>query len=271
MSFGSEALDLAAQRLGQPPQARFDAGRSQRDSVPLESHAELSRDPGRADPLAILSGQDASRVPELIPLRYGRMSRSPFTFLRGAAEVMASDLAAGPATGLGVELCGDAHLGNFRWFRAPDRQLVFDLNDFDETLPGPFEWDLKRLAASITVAGRHNGLSKSKCRTATRTAAQQYRQFIAEASELNPLDLHYYRIEPKQVFESVQQHGTKQRKWKEEILAKARRKDSMRALKKLTEVVDGRRVIVPDPPRIVRIDEKLAEGDEGTLEALFER
>ncbi len=252
------------------PNDRYDLGRSQRDSVPLESHAELVGGTDRTDALEILAQQDSSRVEELIPLRYGRMSATPFTFLRGSAAVMASDLAAGLRTDLWVELCGDAHLGNFRWYHAPNRRLVFDLNDFDETLPGPFEWDVKRLAASITVAARNNGLSGKKARAATRTAMRNYRKFIAETSEVGPLDLYYYRFESEAALERLERHGKKHRKWKEEILIKASRKNSLQALNKLTDIVDGRRVIIPDPPLINRIDDELAAVEEGKVSAFFE-
>jgi len=248
-------------QLRATPGERYDEGRAQRDAVPLESHASLAAEAGRTDPLTILAGQDENRLPEVVPLRYGRMSRTPFTYLRGAAAVMAADLAAGPRTGLWVELCGDAHLGNFRWYKAPDRELVFDLNDFDETLPGPFEWDLKRLVASITVAARNSGLPAEACRAATRAALRDYRAFMIECSERNPLDLFYHRIDSKAVLERVGRHGRKQRAWKRDILTKAQRRNSLRALKKLTKVVDGRRVIVPDPPRVVRIDQHLEAGD----------
>ena len=168
--------DAESAGLRASPSVRRDLGRSQRETVPLEAHAEAAPETDRTDPLTILAQQDNSRLAELIPLRYGRMSRTPFTFLRGAAAVMASDLAAGPRTNLRVELCGDAHLGNFRWYCAPNRELVFDLNDFDETLPGPFEWDVKRLAASIAVSARANGFSASKARTATRIRDAQLPQ-----------------------------------------------------------------------------------------------
>ncbi len=253
------------------PGARYEAGRACREALPLEAHAESLSDVQRADPLEILAQQDKTRVPELIPLRYGRMSRTPFTFLRGAAAVMASDFAGGPRTDLWVELCGDAHLGNFRWYHAPDRRLVFDLNDFDETLPGPFEWDVKRLAASITVAARNNGFSAKQARAATRYTMRCYREFIATASDLSPLDLHYYRFESQAALTRVQHHGKKHRKWKKEILKKASRKNSLQAFNKLTAVVEGRRVIVPDPPLIVRIDEHLAAVEKGDMTAFFER
>ena len=252
------------------PSARYDAGRSQRDAVPLEAHAELPADTDRADPLALLAQQDGNRLPEFVPLRYGRMSVTPFTFLRGAAAVMAGDLAAGASTDLKVELCGDAHLGNFRWYHAPDRELVFDLNDFDETLPGPFEWDVKRLVASITVAARNNGFSGKEARAATRAAMRCYREIIAETSELSPLDLYYYRFESEAALSDIEQHGKKHKKWKKEVLSKAARKNSLRALNKLTEVVEGRRVIVPDPPLIVRVDEELAAAESGEVSAFFD-
>ena len=257
--------------LTAPPAQRLDAGRSRRENVPLEAHVEAALETGRADSLSILAEQDTRRLTELVPLRYGRMSRTPFTFLRGAAAIMASDLAAGARTDLRVELCGDAHLGNFRWYCAPSRELVFDLNDFDETLPGPFEWDVKRLAASITVAARANGLAGKQARAATRSAMRDYRTFIIKASELSPLDLHYYRFGSQTALTRLEQHGTKHRKWKEEVLAKATRKNSLRAFDKLTDVVDGRRIIVPDPPLIVRIDDVIAAAESCAVSGFLDR
>ena len=251
----SESTDLRA-----APAERYAAGRSRREAVPLESHAEAAPDKGRVDPLAILAEQDKTRLTDLIRLRYGRMSRTPFTFLRGAAAVMASDLAVGARTDLRVELCGDAHLGNFRWYYAPTRDLVFDLNDFDETLPGPFEWDVKRLAASITVCARTSGMARQQVRDVTRTAMREYRKAIAVASKLNPLDLHYYRFEAQAVLERVERYGKEHRKWKEGVLAQAARRNSLLAFDKLTKLVDGHRVIVADPPLILRIDDDIAAG-----------
>jgi len=254
------------------PRDRYDEGRSKREKIPLESHAETTVGPGRADPLKILQKQnlDQNRVPELIPLRFGRMSYSPFTYLRGAAAVQASDLAAGPRTDIWVELCGDAHLGNFRWFNCPDRKPVFDLNDFDETLPGPFEWDVKRLAASITVAARIRGFSPKKCRAATLSAMRAYRESIITASDLNPLDLFYYRFRAETALERISKHGGNHVRWKKDVLAKAARKNSMRALKDLTAVVDGRRVLVADPPRTVRVDDELADRSFEEVTQFFE-
>lgn len=260
-------FDAATESVGlrAPASVRHDAGRAQRETVPLEAHAETVPGHDRTDPFKILAEQDASRLPELVPLRYGRMSRTPFTFLRGAAAIMASDLAAGPSTSLRVELCGDAHLGNFRWYCAPNRELVFDLNDFDETLPGPFEWDVKRLAASITVSARANGFSAKQARAATRSGMRNYRKYIVEASELNPLDLHYYRFESEAALKRVEKHGKAHRKWKQEVLEKATRKNSLRAFDKLTGMVDGRRRIIPDPPLIVRVDDAIMAAESGAV------
>lgn len=255
-----------------PPSDRYAQGRAQREAVPLASHAQTPSGPDRPDPLTILQRQnlDQNRVADLVPLRFGRMSYSPFTYLRGAAAVQASDLATSPRTDLWVELCGDAHLGNFRWFNCPDRKPVFDLNDFDETLPGPFEWDVKRLAASITVAARINGFSKKKCQAATRAALREYRESMIAASELNPLDLFYYRFRAEDALERVAKHGRKHREWKESVLAKAARKNSMRALNELTEVVDGRRMIISDPPCTLRIDDKLSKHNWDEITQFFE-
>ena len=253
------------------PADRHDQGRSQRERIPLEAHVEAAPETARPDPLKILAAQDKSRLAELIPLRYGRMSRTPFTFLRGAAAVMASDLAAGARTDLPVELCGDAHLGNFRWYCAPNRELVFDLNDFDETLPGPFEWDVKRLAASVMVTARAGGFSSKQARAATRAAMREYRRFIAKTSELSPLDLHYYRFESEVALKRIGKHGTAHREWKEDVLKKAAKKNSLRAFKKLTAVVDDRRMIVPDPPLIVRIDDEIADAESAAVQEFLHR
>ena len=253
------------------PAERYDAGKSRLETVPLEAHAEVITGERRPDPLEILSRQDASRLQDVVPIRYGRMSRNPFTFLRGAAAVMASDLAAGSRTDLIVELCGDAHLGNFRLYLSPERRLVFDLNDFDETLPGPFEWDVKRLAASITVAARHNGISRSESCAITRRSMRSYRKFIAQTAVLSPLDLHYYRFESDDLRHRIRKLGKGRRKRAEEVLKKATRKNSLRAMKKYTATVNGRRVIVPSPPLVVPVDEDLALGEANGIVALFER
>jgi len=259
-NFKSGSTDLQA-----APVDRYDAGRARLEAVPLEAHVEAALGTGRVDPLTILVEQEKTRLPDLIRLRYGRMSRTAFTFLRGSAAIMASDLAAGARTDLRVELCGDAHLGNFRWYQAPTRELVFDLNDFDETLPGPFEWDVKRLAASVTVSARASGFTDEQARRATRTAMRDYRKFIAETSERNPLDLHYYRFESQGALERIGSHGKGHRKWKEAVLARATRRNSLSALEKLTKVVNGRRTIVADPPLVVRVDDEITTAGAGAV------
>ncbi len=259
MTRSLRTLSKRSPGLEAAPRERFDAGRARRKAVPLEALAEAVTGARRADPLAILAKQDKTRLPAFVPLRYGRMSRTPFTFLRGAAAVMAGDLAAGPRTDLPVELCGDAHLGIFRWYNSPDRDLVFDLNDFDETLPGPFEWDVKRLAASVMVAARASSFTRDDARRATRSAVRDYRRFIAEASERSALDLYYFRLRSQGALERIGRYGKGHRRWKEAVLAKATRRNSLLALEKLTKVVRGRRRIVPDPPLIVRVDDRIAE------------
>lgn len=259
-----------ASNLRGAPSKRHEAGRALREAVPLEAHAGTASGTARVDPLSVLAAQDKLRLADLVPLRYGRMSRTPFTFLRGAAAVMSGDLAIGARSNLLVELCGDAHLGNFRWYHAPDRELVFDLNDFDETLPGPFEWDVKRLAASVTVAARASGFGKAQARTATKAAMRGYRSCIAGASDLDPFALHYYRFNANAALQRLKQHGKAHQEWKEGVLAKASRRNSLRALSQLTQVVDGRRVIALDPPLIVRVDDTIAAGGVHAVERFLQ-
>ena len=263
-------LTSRLESLSTPVRDRRDAGRAERERVPLEAHADVVLE-ARPDPIAILQGQDATRLAEVVPLRYARTSRSPFTFLRGAAAVMASDLSRGPSTGLWAELCGDAHLGNFRFFLSPERRLVFDINDFDETLPGPFEWDVKRLCASITVAARNSGFRKRQARDATRYAAAAYRETMKEVSELDPLALHYYQFESEAILERLRRYGKKQCAWGGKAVRKAMEKNSMRAMRKYTRVVDGRRVIAHDPPVVVPAPEALAFGQPDGVYVLFGR
>jgi uncharacterized protein (DUF2252 family) len=241
---------------------RREAGFARRKDVPLEDHAAMPDIESRRDPVDILTEQDEARLQHLVPIRHGRMSVSPFTFYRGSAAVQAADLSNTPTTDLTVQLCGDAHLSNFGLFNGPDRRLVFDLNDFDETHPGPFEWDVKRLAASVAVAGRNNDLSPNKIDRAVRAAVAGYRQTMWACSEVGPLDVHYWRLELDTIRDLTQEKANKKtRKRFAKMHRKATAKDSMRALNKLTDVVDGRRVIVSDPPLIQRID-KLFESDE---------
>jgi uncharacterized protein (DUF2252 family) len=235
--------------------------------VPLEAHAGVAVPPDRPDPVALLTAQDEFRLPDLVPIRHGRMRVTPFTFYRGAAAIMASDLSAAATTDLRVQLCGDAHLSNFGLFNGADRRLVFGLNDFDETAAGPFEWDLKRLAASVAIAGRNSGMTSTQIASATRAAVRGYRKTIAATTELSPLDVHYFRIDVESLLESADE---KTQKRSRKVIDKATRKDSVRALSKLTQVVDGERRIVANPPLITRTDE-LLEGEERERVAEFFR
>lgn len=253
-----------------PPPARYEAGRDRRRHVPLEDHAELVTD-GRADPVSILTAQDESRLQQLVPIRHGRMSASAFTFYRGAAAVMAADLANGPTTDIHAQLCGDAHLSNFGFFRAADRAMVFDVNDFDETLPGPVTWDVKRLVASVVIAYRNNGFDKKDARRAARHAACRYRERMLEAMASTPLDLHYMQLNAEDLRERVRPHQTKkERKTSSKVLTKAQSKNSLKAFRKLTDIVDGRRVIVPDPPVVTRVDELLESDELPNLRRFFD-
>jgi uncharacterized protein (DUF2252 family) len=245
-------------------------GRAARGDRPRSGHAEL--DVGSRDPVEILGRQDVSRVPELVSIRYGRMLVSPFTFFRGAAAIMAADLARTPTTDLRVQLCGDAHLSNFGVFSAPDRRLVFDCNDFDETCPGPFEWDLKRLAASIAVAGRERGLDKGARRRALAGAAGAYRRSMRELAAMRNLDVWYSRLDVEPAIETLRgQLDDRRFRGLERNLAKAQAKDSLRALGKLTEERDGEVRIVSDPPLITPLEELTDAADaEQQLQAVLE-
>src|SRR5512142_2597629 len=230
-------------------------GKDARAVAPLESHAEFSPGRGR-DPVGLLLSQAASRVPELVPVRHGRMLVSPFTFYRGAALPMAADLAGTPASGLRVQLCGDAHLSNFGAFASPERNLVFDVNDFDETLPGPFEWDVKRLAASLAVAGRGNGFTDKVRRKIILAAAEAYRTALRGFAGQPFLDVWYAHLDIEQALGQFRsQFKAKRFKEAEKLLAKAHTKDSTKALSKLTALVEGRRRIISDPPMIVPLEE----------------
>jgi uncharacterized protein (DUF2252 family) len=238
---------------------RVAKGKDARAVAPLESNAEFSPGP-RRDPVGLLLGQAASRVPELVPVRHGRMLVSPFTFYRGAALPMAADLAGTPACGLRVQLCGDAHLSNFGAFASPERNLVFDVNDFDETLPGPFEWDVKRLAASLAVAGRDSGFPAKVRRKIVLAAAERYRTAMREFAEQAFLDVWYAHLDIEPVVAEFRSRvKAKRYKMAEKMLAKAHTSDSTKALDKLTAVVDGRRRIISDPPMIVPVEELFAD------------
>ncbi len=218
------------------------------------------RPPDRPDPIELLEAQATSRVPELVPIRYGRMATSPFAFFRGSAAVMASDLAGSPVSGIRAQLCGDAHLANFGGFASPERDLVFDLNDFDETLTGPWEWDVKRLTASIAVAALERGFPERERRATVRGAAAQYREAIRRFAGMTMLDVWYARLDESELSGLFREQATaRQLKRFDKTVAKARRKDSTRAYAKLARRVNGRPRIASDPPLIVPIDELLPD------------
>ncbi|WP_425954031.1 DUF2252 domain-containing protein [Xylanimonas sp. McL0601] len=245
---------------------RAAAGKLERARVPLQTHAEFRTRPADVA-LSLVLGQDSARLPELVPVRHERMVASPFTFYRGAALVMAADLAATPTTSLHTQLCGDAHLSNFGAYASPERQLVMDLNDFDETYPGPFEWDVKRMAASFVVAGRENGFPASKSRAAALASVSSYRTAMRTFAEQPFLAVWYANLPLEETLdEYVQNLDPRELKRRRDDLAttrariaSARSRDSMQALRKLSTVVDGRRCLVSDPPLIVRLDD-LADG-----------
>ena len=241
------------------PSERVARGKAAREETPRADHSAFDVSNDR-DPVAIVDADTPSRVPELVPIRYGRMLVSPFTFYRGAASLMAHDLAATPRAGLKVQLCGDAHLSNFGGFASPSRDLVFDLNDFDETLPGPFEWDVKRLAASFEIAGRDRGFDDGARRTAVLTAVRAYRESMRAFAAMNNLAVWYSRLNVTDMLATLRsQKDKRQAKTMERGVAKAQTKDSMKAFSKLTHEVDGEPRIISDPPLIVPIHE-LVEG-----------
>jgi uncharacterized protein (DUF2252 family) len=252
---------------------RIAKGKKARVRAPRRSHEQWEQGDGRPDPVALLQGQAASRVPELVPIRYGRMMVSPFTFYRGAALIMASDLSTTADSGLTVQACGDAHLSNFGVFASAERTLVFDLNDFDETLPGPWEWDVKRLTASLAIAGRNRGFSDKERANVVLGTAASYRTEMARLAKLRDLEVWYSRVDIEAVLRQIggelgldgrkgaDKTLSKVKARADKILAKAKTRDSMQALEKLTEVVDGETRFVNEPPLIVPIEDLLPEAD----------
>jgi uncharacterized protein (DUF2252 family) len=239
-------------------QQRRERGRSARRVVPRVGQEECAPAPDRPDPIDLLEAQARDRLPDLIPIRYSRMMASPFAFMRGSAIVMANDLAGTPKTGVQVQLCGDAHLLNFGAYASPERALLFDINDFDETLPGPWEWDVKRLAASLVVAGRDNGFDAADCRRAAQASVASYRRRMAEFAEMGELEVWYSRVSEEEVRGLFSEAKARKRTSKKlsKAVRKARGRDSLQALSKLTRVVNGRRMIIDDPPLLLRIPEE---------------
>jgi uncharacterized protein (DUF2252 family) len=245
---------------------RVSKGKAARATVPRTSHGRWAPPSNRPDPIGMLEEQAATRVPELVPIRYGRMLESAFAFYRGAALIMASDLDTTQRSGFTVQLCGDAHLSNFGMFASPERHLLFDLNDFDETLPGPWEWDVKRLAASFEVMGRDRGFGRPDRRDIVLTCVRSYRSTMGRAAQMGVLESWYEHIRVDDVLAWMQRQLQKERLGKDELkltareAAKARTRDSIRVSTRLADEVDGHPRFVGDPPMIVPIEDLLPAG-----------
>ncbi|MEU4421441.1 DUF2252 domain-containing protein [Actinoplanes sp. NPDC024001] len=250
------------------PAARAKTGRAARKRAPLDRHADFQPAAARPDPVDLLVAQEADRLPELLPIRHGRMAASPLAFLRASAAVMASDLAALPNSGLASQLCGDAHLFNFGVYASPERRLVFDLNDFDETHPGPFEWDVKRLVASLALAGRANGFRRKERAAVVLAAARSYREAMTQFAAMRELDVWYARIDVDELQQQLGDQIGKQRLRRlEKAGAKARTRTSLQAYRKLTALVDGERRIVADPPLLVPVQDLIPDVARKQLES----
>jgi hypothetical protein len=264
-----------SQRFGAPSHAvphlsleeRVKLGKEARARAPRSSQAEFSPATGRSDPVDLLERQAATRVPELVPIRYGRMLVSPFTFFRGAALVMASDLATTPRSGLTAQVCGDAHLANFGMFASPERKLMFDVNDFDETLPGPWEWDLKRLAASTVIAARDREFTENEARTAALEVGRSYRREMVRLAGLSTLEVWYSHIDVAGLLTELEAAAARTGSKADRRMAartartvtKARSRDNVQALGKLATVVDGRLRIASDPPLVMPVEDLFPE------------
>jgi uncharacterized protein (DUF2252 family) len=241
-------------------------GRAARLESPRSLHAQWEPASDRPDPVSLLEVQALTRVPELVPIRYGRMLASPFSFFRGAALIMVADLAGSPRSGVTVQLCGDAHLSNFGLFGTPERKLLFDVNDFDETLPGPWEWDIKRLATSFEVLGRDRGFSAADRRAIVIASVQEYRERIRRAAGMGGLQAWYEHLEAGALLTMVRKEvavkriGKRVARAHEDMVAKARSRDSTRVLAKRVDSVDGELRIVADPPVIVPIEDFMLDG-----------
>jgi uncharacterized protein (DUF2252 family) len=249
------------------PDERAAAGKEARETASRESHGEWQPAADRRDPVKLLEDQAKSRVQELVPIRYGRMLASAFTFYRGAAAIMAMDLANTPVSGLRVQACGDAHLSNFGVFAAPDRSLVLDVNDFDETLPGPWEWDLKRLAGSFEIAGRDRDFTATDTRAAVLTTTRSYREAMREFAGMGNLDVWYARLDVDTLLADLARViDRKQMKVAEKSKAKAEKKNSLKAFERLVHEVDGEPQIISDPPLLVPVRELLSEEQSQNME-----
>ncbi len=261
-------VETEAARLA--PEESTALGRRARATVPRSSHAGLSTDSDRPDPVTLLESQAKTRVPELVPIRHARMVSSPFAFFRGAALGMAADLAGTPVSGITVQACGDAHLLNFGLYASPERRLVFDVNDFDETLPGPWEWDVKRLAASIVIAGRDRGFSTAERSRAVLDTVGRYRLAMREFAAMRTLDVWYAKLEADQIVRQLRaaaKGAYKQRVRRgEQQIAKAATRTNLQAASKLSRLVDGRPEFVPQPPVVERLVDLLPNDQRHRLE-----
>ncbi|WP_051779454.1 DUF2252 domain-containing protein [Streptomyces sp. NRRL S-241] len=243
-------------------------GRAARAQTPRSAHGEFEPSSHRADPVDVIERQSATRVQELVPIRYGRMAEAPFRFYRGAAAIMAGDLAETPDSGIRVQLCGDAHMMNFRLLGSPERNLLFDINDFDETLPGPWEWDVKRLATSLVIAGRENGFSERERAEIVRSGVSSYRMQMRRFAKMHNLDVWYARVDEShlQAVAEAALHARGRRNVSE-ALSKARGRDSLQAFEKLTEVVDGRRRFAAVPQLITPVSDMLPGQERDALDS----
>ena len=265
---GADSSAVRAMPPGASPSERAAIGKAARAECPRSAHGDWEPAADRPSPVDVLAKQDASRVPELVPLRHGRMLVSPFTFYRGAAAIMAADLATTADSGLWVRACGDAHLSNFGAYASPSRDLVVDVNDFDETAPGPWEWDLKRLAASFEIGARDRGFDDAERRKVVLAATRAYREHMRELAELGNLDVWYRQVDVSQIREAFAPSASKrERKNFDRTVAKARGKDRLRAFSKLTRRVDGELRIASDPPVLVPLEELFSGKQLETAEA----
>ena len=254
------------------PSERAERGRAARSAVPRSSHAQFTPSPRRRDPVDVVEEQSAARLPDLVPIRYGRMTESPFRFYRGAAGIMAMDLADTPRSGFRAQLCGDAHMLNFRLLASPERRMMFDINDFDETLAGPWEWDLKRLTTSLVIAARANNFGAKDRAAIVRSAVRSYREQIRVYAGMGNLDVWYVHFDQDWIRDRFagQVSARGRRRW-EQGVQKARGKDNLQAFEKLTHVVDGDRRIAPDPPLVTPLSDLLPRAERGTLEREIRR
>ena len=259
---------MSAAKIEHPSvEERKDKGKRARKDTPQSSHSGWIPAADRPDPVALLEEQNVTREADLVPVRHGRMMVSPFTFYRGAAKIMAADLKDTPRAGLTAQLCGDAHVSNFGVFASPERALLFDLNDFDETLPGPFEYDVKRMSASFTIAGRNNGFTQAEAHDVTLASVKAYREAMAEFAEMPTMDIWYAHLSEQELMSALSERirtekdKVQKKKAKEGEKAakkgalKARTRDSLQALSKLAEHVDGNYRIVSQPPIVIPLRE----------------